>query len=425
MSTKVPPATTLGLQASFGFGDRIGLATPGHIAAMRQAGQGIAPMFAQQSIREMARTQRTPEGVMADAVGAMEAAGWTDPHGADADHLKTPEDVDRTAAAGFVFFTIDPSGHVDQQADDYDEKTVRRKFADVQQHAAWAGSYVGKSVKLPTGTKIEFDELSVLRAVVKYGLAISEALKLADYIKGVQEAAGRDYEIELSVDETEQPTTLAEHYIIAEQCLQNGMKLVSLAPRFIGDFEKGVDYIGDHDALEKSLHDHAAIAAQLGPYKISLHSGSDKVSMYTALARATKGQFHVKTAGTSYLEALRVVAIHEPALFRELCEFSRGRYDTDKATYHVHATLDNVPAVTELDDTQLLKKYLECWEDVTPGAGFTEAGRQILHCTFGSVLTDDRFGGIVRGCLKDHQDTYSQVLAEHFAKHLEALKAGV
>ena len=90
------------------------------------------------------------------------------------------------------------------------------------------------------------------------------------------------------------------------------MKLVSLAPRYIGDFEKGVDYKGDVAALERSLRDHAAIAELLGPYKLSLHSGSDKLSMYPALARATKGRFHVKTAGTSYLEALRVVARHEP-----------------------------------------------------------------------------------------------------------------
>ncbi len=88
-----------------------------------------------------------------------------------------------------------------------------------------------------------------MRAAVKYGPAIREAITLADHIRQVSTAARRDYEIELSVDETEQPTTLAEHYIIADQCLRGGMKLVSLAPRYIGDFEKGVDYKGD---LERS-----------------------------------------------------------------------------------------------------------------------------------------------------------------------------
>src|SRR5258706_9547234 len=99
---------TLGMAPSFGFGDRIGLATPGHVAAMKAAGQGIAPIFPQQSIREMTRTSRTPQQVMDDALNGAKAAGWTGPIGADADHLKTPADVDATTAVGFTFFTIDP-----------------------------------------------------------------------------------------------------------------------------------------------------------------------------------------------------------------------------------------------------------------------------------------------------------------------------
>ena len=125
----VPAPTTLGLAASFGFGDRTGLATPGHIAALRQAGKSIKPIFAQQSIREMTRTQRTPTQVMGDAIGAMEKAGYTSQHGADADHLKVPEDVDRTAAAGFTFFTIDPSDDVDPKTDDYSFSELQERFA--------------------------------------------------------------------------------------------------------------------------------------------------------------------------------------------------------------------------------------------------------------------------------------------------------
>jgi len=425
MTCKVPPAVPLGLDPSFGFGDRIGLATAGHIASIQQAGNGISPIFAQQSIREMARTDRTPSQVMTDAFGAMQGASWDRPHGADADHLKTPEDIDRTASAGFTFFTIDPSDHVDQQADRYDETTIDNRFRQVQGRVNWTDQYLGKTVKLSNGTKIEFNELAVKRAAVKYGLAIQETLALAKHIHQVQSEAGHNYEIELSVDETDQPTTLAEHYIIAEQCLQHGMKLVSLAPRFIGDFEKGVDYIGDLTALTKSLENHAAIASQLGPYKLSLHSGSDKISIYAALARATQGRFHVKTAGTSYLEALRVVAIYQPELFREICNFCREHYNTDRATYHVHATLEGVPAPADISDNiQLEKIYLERWENVPDGQGFTAAGRQILHCTFGSVLTDDRLGTLVNDCLREHQATYTEVLTQHFSKHLDALVSG-
>src|SRR3954470_3481100 len=98
MSTTPVP---LGLQASFGFGDRLGLATPGQVLAMKQAGQGIAPIYAHQSIREMGRTNRTPDQAMKDALDGASASGWTDRQGADADHLKTNQDIERTAAAGF------------------------------------------------------------------------------------------------------------------------------------------------------------------------------------------------------------------------------------------------------------------------------------------------------------------------------------
>ena len=417
---------TLGLAPSFGFGDRMGIATPGHVAAMKRAGGGILPIFPQQSIREMARTQRTPRQVMDEALAGALAAGWTGTTGADADHLKTPEDVNVTAAVGFTFFTIDPSGDVDQHADHYDELTLREKFKGIEGEVPWLPDYRGKSVALPGGAKIEFTEPVLLRAAVKYGRAINAAVALADHIRKTCEGLGQDFEIELSVDETEQPTSLAEHFLIADQCLKRHMKLVSLAPRYIGDFEKGVDYKGDLAALRVSLADHAAIANMLGPYKLSLHSGSDKLSIYTDFARATQGRFHVKTAGTSYLEALRVVARHEPALFRQLVTFARDRYDTDKATYHVSATLASAPPADQVRDNRELERlYLELWDDVSPGEGFTAPGRQILHCTFGSTLTHPEFGPLVNSVVASHPETYREVLDDHFTRHLESLTAGM
>ncbi|MEM9883545.1 MAG: tagaturonate epimerase family protein, partial [Planctomycetota bacterium] len=167
-------------------------------------------------------------------------------------------------------------------------------------------------------------------------------------------------------------------------------------------------------------------ARHLGPYKLSLHSGSDKLSMYAAFARATRGQFHVKTAGTSYLEALRVIARHDEPLFRRIVEFSRGRYDTDRATYHVHATLDSAPPPSEVGDLHALEGlYLEHWADVPEGKGFTQPGRQILHCTFGSVLTDATLGPAVRACLEAHPDTHRDILDDHFGRHLDALRSGM
>jgi hypothetical protein len=415
--------TTVGLAPSFGFGDRIGLATPGHIEAMKRAGAGFLPIYAQQSIREMTRTGRTPQQVVDAAIEGMQEGGWTGASGADADHLKTPADVDMTAAVGFTFYTIDPSGDVDSKADDYDEATLRARFAEVRDAAPWFASYLNRKVASPNGRSFTIDEQAAMRCAVKYGRAIAHAIELARYIREVNEKVGRPFELELSIDETPQPTSLAEHYIIADQFRQAGLKLVSIAPKFLGDFEKGVDYKGDIAALERSLVDHAALARELGPYKLSLHSGSDKLSLYPILARTTNGCFHVKTAGTSYLEALRVVARHDAALFRRVIEVSRKYYDRDKATYHVSAEVGKLPRPQDVrDHVELEKAYLERWADVPTGKGFTEPGRQVLHCTFGTILMDPELGAAIRQLLEAHTDTYTEVLADHFERHLRALR---
>lgn len=415
--------TPLGLAPSFGFGDRLGVATPGHVAALRRFGGGIAPIFAQQSIREMTRTNRSPQQVMDNALAGARKAGYAGVQGADADHLKTPQDVDRTAASGFCFFTIDPSDFVEAQADNYDAATLAGKVSALGDEVKWVLAYAGKTIALATVTKISIDDTAAKRAAVKYGRAVNHAVSLARHIASVSKNLGRDYEIELSIDETSQPTTLAEHFIIADRCMSEGMKLVSLAPRFIGDFEKGVDYKGDVAALEKSLNDHAAIAKLLGPYKLSLHSGSDKLSIYPSFSRATAGLFHVKTAGTSYLEAIRAVIPHNPDLFRRIIKLARSRYETDRATYHVSATLAGAGEPSDI--TALEKIYLERWADVPAGRGFTEPARQILHTTFGSVLSDAKLKGELMQVLAEHPETYQAVLEEHFFRHLDALRAGL
>ena len=416
------PFAVLGVQPSFGFGDRIGLATPGHVEAMKRAGAAFAPIFAQQSIREMTRTGRTPREVVNAAVSGMELSNWTGKSGADADHLKTRSDVDATAAVGFTFYTIDPSGNVDGDADDYDEVILRDRFDAVRASAPWFESCVNRRVSLPNGSSFTIDEQAAMRCAVKYGRAIEQAIGLAKYIREVNDRSGRPFELELSIDETRQPTSLAEHYIIANQFRQAGLTLISIAPKFLGDFEKGVDYKGDIGALERSLADHAALASELGPYKLSLHSGSDKLSLYPILARTTKGCFHVKTAGTSYLEALRVVAKHDASLFRRVIEVARRHYDRDKATYHVSAEVSKLPSPEDVRDVNELEEiYLERWTDVPVGKGFTKPGRQVLHCTFGTILMSPELGTSIRQLLQAHADTYTEVLADHFERHLRAL----
>ena len=363
----------------------------------------------------MARTNRKPSTVMADVVKALKDCSYGDVWCADADHLKTQEDINATAGAGFVFFTLDPSEFVDDQADQYDEHQIMDGFADVRDDVNWADHYIGRTIAISGKTKIEFDLRTVYRAAIKYGRAIAHSIKLAAHIDRIMTKQGKDYEIELSVDETATPTTLAEHFIIAEQCLRSNVKLVSLAPRYLGRFENGVDYLGDIGAFSNSIAEHAAIAKALGPYKLSLHNGSDKLSIYRVFARKTEGRFHVKTAGTSYLESLRVAARYEPALFRRVVDYARDNFEKDRASYCISAELDKVPTTAAIrDDHELERLYLD-----------QNAGRQILHVTFGSVLTHSGLGPMVRDVLVAHPKPYREILTAHFSKHLHALSEGL
>ncbi len=162
--------TNLGLSPSFGFGDRLGLATPGHIAAVRST--RFAPVFAQQSVRENARTGRTPQQVLDDARRAVEAAGWDAPWGADADHLKTLADLPPFVAAGYTFFTVDPGAYVENGADfaDLARLQVMIREADGED---LSGLYLNGLSSPVFG---EFTLETLLRAQVKYGRAISTRL---------------------------------------------------------------------------------------------------------------------------------------------------------------------------------------------------------------------------------------------------------
>jgi len=197
---------------------------------------------------------------------------------------------------------------------------------------------------------------------------------------------------------------------VASELARLGVRPLSLAPRFVGDFEKGVDYKGDVALLEQTFREHVAIANTLGPYKISIHSGSDKFSVYEVAARCAGGLVHVKTAGTSYLEALRSVALVAPDLFREILAFAFERWDQDRATYHVSADPAKVKRPDELADEEL------------PGVLDQFDGRQLLHVTFGSVLTASRDGSYVfrdrlYETLRAHEEEHYAALEKHLRRH--------
>ena len=405
--------TLLGLKTSAGLGDRIGLATPGHVRAIRTTDGKIAPIFTQQSIREMNRTGRTPQQVLDDATWGIFEEGWRAGFGADADHLKNAEDIDACLSVGYTFFTIDPGAYVDNHAESASMSELRTLAKELPIGTQPSASGLqGKTYKIE-GLSLTFDEATLLKAAVKYGRAVAHVAGMYHHL--VTAAGARPFELEVSVDETDQPTSHVEHIYISSELKRLGVNWVSLAPRYIGRFEKGVDYIGDLKAFEANIAGHAAIARQFGPYKLSLHSGSDKFSIYPAAMRQTRGLVHLKTAGTSYLEALRTIAEIDVKFFREIYKFACERYDTDKASYHVSAELGRAPLPNDVMDWIVLLDQFDA--------------REILHVTFGSVLTDktkhgerhfyDRFMDI----LKANPEAYAINLEKHFGRHLKPFMA--
>jgi hypothetical protein len=418
---QVQKANPLGLKKSFGYGDRLGLATPGHLKTALKF-KDFAPIFAQQSIREMERTARTPTEVMKAAVDALNRNNFTGVWGADADHLKNEKDVQYTAAAGFCFFTIDPSAFVVNEADHMTEQQleegVKKLVADkIFDSADWEKMYLDKKIDVGSGVVLSFTRTDLRRAAIKYARAIAHSAEMSQFI--IKASAGKPYEIEVSVDETDSPTSSVEHLFFGMELKRRNVKVVSLAPRFIGEMEKGIDYKGDLKAFEAKLKEHVAIAKFCGPYKISVHSGSDKFSIYPIVGRVCGDLLHVKTAGTSYLEALRVVVRRDVPLFKEIASYCHGRFATDRKTYHISTTDDQVAQLARNTSGNLEHLYLE-----------EIPGRQVLHVTFGSVLTQGKrangqtFKDALLDTLNKNAGLYDEVLEIHFDKHLSGLKRG-
>lgn len=406
---------TLGLVDSFGFGDRLGLANPAHLRSLTE--NRFKPVIAQQSIRELIRTNRTPEEVMDAAVWAVFQEGYHDGFGADADHLKTKDDIDLMVKNGFRMFTFDPGEYVHNEADtlkvnELDEAVKRQNWDELKtSYDKLFENYVDKEISINENYSISANEDNFKRALIKYGNALVHIKSMNDHLKN--EHKNYRSETEVSVDETESVTSPFEHYFIANELKRLGVNLISMAPRFIGGFEKGIDYKGDLNLFKEEYIKHISIAKYFGTYKLSLHSGSDKFGIYKVIGNLKLGPTHIKTAGTSYLEALKVVAAKEPELFREILDYSRNIYAKEKESYHVSADINKVKAAETYSDEELI------------GLFKSNDSRQILHVTYGRILTDKNEKGDyifkvrIFTCLEENEELHYKFLIDHFHKHLD------
>ncbi|MDR1279745.1 MAG: tagaturonate epimerase family protein [Opitutaceae bacterium] len=394
------PSPVLRKDRSFGLGDRLGIAVYGHIKLFEQ--YDAYPVFAQQSIRELTLTNRTYEDVLNAATFAVYREGYKRPWGADGDHLKTAEDVEYALSLGFTMITLDCSDHIKTGVTPENAPPVTLAYQE---------KYLGKTFDLGEDQSVRFTEGELRQAVAIYGDAIAFA---AGIFRRFLKSSASDADFEISIDETTEPTTPLQHYFVARELTDSGVRIATIAPRFCGEFQKGIDYVGNLSQFDKEIKIHAVIARHFG-YKLSIHSGSDKFSVFPSIGRATRGVFHVKTAGTNWLEAMRAVAVADPALYRAVHRFALSAFPEAAAYYHVTTNLANIPDIDELKDDEL------------PALFNNNDARQLIHITYGLILTRKKPEGAylfktrLNAVWRDYATLYREALFKHIGKHLDLL----
>ncbi len=392
-------------KTTFGCGDRLGLASPGHIRACLN--YDIYPVLAQQSIRELNLTKRTYNEVTARAAFLVFQEGFERGYGADGDHLKTIDDIDVALQAGMPMITLDLSEVMNADAADWSEDKINEAFEklDSAEKDRMLEAYADKTFSLGEDS-ITISLSEAKKCTVMYKSALDLAKEVDHHL---QKNRGDKYDLEISIDETTTPTLPEHHLFIIKELNHRKVNVNSLAPRFIGDFQKGIDYIGDIEEFENQFIIHCEIAKANGNYKISIHSGSDKFSVYPIIGKYTGMRFHLKTAGTSWLEAVRCVAKCDPAFYRILHKKAFKYYEDAVKYYHITADLSKIKNIDELDDHEI-QEYLE-----------RNDSRQLLHITYGGLLNDPELRDKFFQILDDYEDVHYEVLQKHIGEHIELL----
>jgi len=271
--------------------------------------------------------------------------------------------------------------------------------------------FLSEEFKLESGFTLAFSQEALKANAVIYQKAVDFAVDVFDaMIRPCQ----RGIDFEMSIDETSTPTDPLAHFFVALQLSEAGVDLYSVAPRFCGEFQKGIDYIGNLKQFREELQAHQRIASHFG-YKLSVHSGSDKFSVFPIIGEETNGHVHVKTAGTNWLEAIRVIIHRDPALYRELHAFALEHLAEARRYYHVTLNTGRIPDVASLKDDEL--ESLMAQNDA----------RQLMHITYGLILQakdcsgEYLFRDRIYRCLYENETLYNEFLVKHIGNHLRAL----
>jgi hypothetical protein len=313
---------------TMGVGDRFGKQGQAQLSALmaaREAGIAVCPVW-NKSHREHSIIHTDPGEVRREADAAVEALGWQDPYFVDADHINL------ATVDGFIdssnFFTLDVADAIGQPAEAADVT------AFLSRHGALCAPVAIEGIALP----VELSETRARQIAEKYLFAAQEAGRI--YQRVVDAKGEGTFVTEVSMDETPQPQTPEELLVILAAIADEGIPAQTIAPRFSGRFNKGVDYVGEVAAFEREFtSDLAVVAHAVKAYglpdtlKLSVHSGSDKFSIYPCIGRALRAAdagLHLKTAGTTWLEELIGLAeggAEGLSIAKEVYRSALGRYD--------------------------------------------------------------------------------------------------
>lgn len=409
---------------SVGVGDRFAHQAKAQLrACMLAQDQGIdvVPVW-NKSNREHTIIGSDPCSVRAAADAAVGQLGWSQPYHVDADHIHL-DTVDRFIVPS-DFFTIDVAHFIGQPAD----------TADLDAFLARHGELIGKLDIAGIPEPFHTTRDSIARIAANYLVAVSEAGKIYRHIAALRGEG--TFITEVSMDETDAPQSPPELLVILALLADESIPIQTIAPKFTGRFNKGVDYVGDVSRFAGEFEsDIAVVAHAVGRYglpanlKLSVHSGSDKFSIYGAIRNAYRkfdAGVHVKTAGTSWLEEL--IGLAEAggdglALAQEIYA---------DAYAHREALCQPYAAVIDIDYAKLpLPSEVARWS----GEEFTSAlrhdpacprfdrnFRQLLHVGFKiAAKMGDRYLRILE---QSEESVARNVTHNIFARHLQPLFIG-
>jgi len=411
---------TLG-RFSFGMGDRFGQQGKAQLRACQLAaelGAHFVPVW-NKSNREHSFIGTEPSSLRAEADAAVKALGWKHSYHVDADHIRL-ETVDRFIAPS-DFFTIDVADNIGKPVAAAEVK------AFMARHPELIGTVAIPHIDDPFAiTRVEVE-----RAAKKYLLATQEAGKIYRHI--VRAKGAENFITEVSMDETDNPQTPSELLIILAAIADQKIPTQTLAPKFTGRFNKGVDYIGDVKQFEKEFNDDLAVIAfairQYGlppSLKLSIHSGSDKFSIYKPVRRALekfKAGVHIKTAGTTWLEEL--IGLAEAGgdgleIAREIYTYALDHVDEFCAPYASVIDVDRtkLPTASAVNGWSS-KQFTGALRHDQKNPAYNSSFRQLLHVSFqGAAKKGDRY----LNALKKHEAIIAKNVTENlFERHMRPL----